>query len=359
MARTVNTPPYLPNPNVNGGQQIVGTVAAGDKGRSWEHLQRCVNSLYAHKWPCLVVDTHGAEEKWLGHGYPVGSSYKHFYKFPYPLSGLTPWLNGQIGVYLRGERNKEYLGAATSWQVNVLNAEDGSRNTLEVAGGSAGGSFLWHVGDFECIPGGSGDYGELDLYLETFGGSLGSDNYITSILIQPKIVLSGSELPAGMWGVPDTYPLFALDPALWGAAGDSAHAGMIATAGALLESIYRRRQPIFMSSSRSYAGGLEQLILAPTSSWAVLAKLRASELPAGSPGVSFLIYVEDSKVTGDGELRLTAGANQTTIPNASLSSGAWTSVAALNCEAGDVVTVEGHNIRLGTVMIFAREATLP
>jgi hypothetical protein len=258
-------------------------------------------------------------------------------------------------------RNLAFTGSGSRWQVNYLNAEDSSRNTVEVNGGAVGsgpgGAFVWKLGEAESFPSGVGPYGELDIYLEKFGGDLNASNCITSIMVLPKVVLSGSELPAGMWGTPNTYPLFALDPAVMGAALDSAHAGMIATAAALLENIYRRRQPTLLSVSRGWNGELEQRMWNGTSSYVIFAKIRASALLSGSPGVGFLIRVEDSKFSGDGTLRLTAGGNTTTIPNASLGTGTWTAWTALNCKPGDVVKVEGNHIKIGTIMIFGREAT--
>jgi hypothetical protein len=357
MARTVNTPPRLPNPSVNGGMQIVGEAAAGDKGRSWGHLLRAVNSLFAHKLPCLVVDTHASKESWLGYDYPTGSANKHHYRFPHPLHGLSHWAGGHIGVYLRGVRTVAHVGGTTSWVVNVLNGKTGGRTSHQVNGGAAGGAFLWHLGDFECIPGSSGALGDFDIYLETFGAALGFENWIDCLLIQPKVVLSGSELPLGVWGAPNGFPLYALDPDIWAGSQDSAHAAMIATAGALLENIYRRRQPVFMSSSNAWPGVREQRMWNNTSTWRTFAKLRASELLADSPGVSFLVFVEDAKFDGDAELRLTAGASAVTIPNASLGTGVWCPLTSLDCRAGDVVEVEGRHIKIGTVMIFGREAT--
>jgi hypothetical protein len=364
MSRTVTSPVPLPNPNVNGGMQIVGTSAGAEKGLDWARLQVAVNSLYASKIPCLVVDTHDPAWSWMGSSYNVGAGYKHFYRFPYPMGGLTPWLAGPVSVYLRGVRATPYAGGTTSWRVDILNAEDGSRNAVEVNGGLvgplAGNGFVWHAGDFDCIPGSTGDYGELDIFLETFGGALGSSNYITSLLIIPKVELSAGTLPAGLWGTPDTYPLFALDPALWGAALDSAHAGMIATCAALLEDMYRRRRPTFLSVSRAWGGGGLPLLRMwnNTATMALFAILRVSELLAGCPGVGFLIYVEDSKYAGDGTIKLTAGANTTTIPNVSLGTGTWCSYTTLNCKAGDVVKVEANHIKIGTIMVFGAEATL-
>lgn len=214
MARTVNTPPQLPNPNVQPGSRIVGTSAGSSQEKAWARLFACVNSLFANKVPSHV-DTHDADEGWLGYGYPTGSGNAARYRFPLPMVDLSPadYADGLVSVTIRGYRATAHVGASTSWVLAFRNAFDGSIDTYEVNGGTGGGSFTQTI-ELRAYESGATRTGDVQVYVDTFGGALGTGDHLTSIEVRPKMVPTGSELPLGIYkNAPPAVPMFALDPA--------------------------------------------------------------------------------------------------------------------------------------------------
>lgn len=361
MARTVNTPINVPR-EVTGGSRITGND--GGNPTSWQELAEAVNSCLNHKAPVLVCDTHGVGERWMGESYPVGTSYKHRYKFPTPYRALNN-ITYRASVWLRGCRPTAYAGASTTWEVSY--SVDGAASvTVEVnagAVGTGGGTeFVHKLADLALDY--TADFTTFDIWLKTFGASMGTDSAIYCLEI--RWYAGFSALPVGLYNLADYgVPMFGVDAALLDA-DYSLAAGLIQTMAAILEYCYERTMPMFVTSAASFnttSPYINQLMENATSTFEVFAQCRAW-LPPGSPGVSAWVYVIDSKNGGDSDIKLEAGGNS--ITDTSTSNDTWESANAgpptpylsVDCENGAIVTLSATHIKIGTIMIFARPAVL-
>jgi len=356
MARTVNTPINIPG-ECKGGGQIIGND--GGTRLSWQELAEAVNSCVNHKAPVLVCDTHCADERWMGQGYPTGTSYKHRYKFPTPYRGLNN-ITYRASVWLRGNRPTANAGASTTWEVSY-SVDGAAVVNAEVNAGNLDADFVWKLADLALDY--TADYTTFDIWLKTYGGSMGSDSAI--YCLEVRWYAGFSALPVGLYNLSDyPVPLFALDSAVLADADKPLSAGLIQVMAALLEFCYERAVPVLIASASSFNTTSPYINMAMGKSgtgYEVFAQCRAS-LPPGSPGISCWVYLIDAKVAGWCMIRLTAGANAIVTATNATNSGAWNQPTSpgttLACRNGDVVTLELDACDIGTIMIFALPAVL-
>lgn len=348
MARTVNTPINVPR-EVAGGARISGND--GGNPTSWQELAEAVNSCLNHKAPVLVCDTHGVGERWMGESYPVGTSYKHRYKFPTPYRALNN-ITYRASVWLRGNRPTANAGASTTWELSYA-VDGGATVNAEVNAGNLDTDFVWKLADLALDY--TADFTTFDIWLKTFGAAMGTDSAIYCLEI--RWYAGFSALPVGLYNLADYgVPMFGVDAALLDADWSLA-AGLIQTMAAILEYCYERPMPMFVASAASFnttSPYINQLLENATSTFEVFAQCRAW-IPPGSPGVQLWVYVIDSKYSGDSDIRLSASGN--TSLDTSTSNDTWETLS-VDCENGAVVLFEATHIKIGTVMIFARPATL-
>jgi hypothetical protein len=360
MARTAQAPPPMPVETAKGGSQIVGYHA--EMPDSWRRLLACVNSLLVRKAPVLVCDSHAADERWMGYQYPTGTSYKHFYKFPTPYADLNN-ITYRARIKARGVRTDAYGGGPTNWELSY-SVNGGSTVNAQVnagaVGSGAGNSFVWVIADVALDH--TQQFSTVDVWLKTFGGSMTTNNYIWCFEVEWYAEFSA--LPLGLYNASDFgKPLFALDVDIMGAADKGAHTGVFQTAAAICRYIYERVCSVFVSASKSWnttSPWVQMVMENSTATMRTFLQVRAL-IPPGSPGVTAWIYVEDSKYSGDSDIRLSAGAN--TVTDTLQSSNSWEGGLmpgglSLDCNPGDLIKIEATNIKIGTIMLMAQRAVL-
>lgn len=356
MARTVNTPINIPG-ECKGGGQIIGND--GGTRLSWQELAEAVNSCVNHKAPVLVCDTHAANERWMGQAYPIGTSYKHRYKFPTPYRGLNN-ITYRATVYLRGNRPTLHDSGLTSWELSYV-VNGGATVNVQVNAGAVDADFVWKLADLALDH--TTDDTTFDIWLKTYGGSMGSDSAI--YCLEVKWYAGFSALPVGLYNLSDyPAPLFALDSAVLADADKPLSAGLIQVMAALLEYCFERAVPVLIASAVSFNVTnpyISQPMTKSGAGYQIFAQCRAS-LPHGSPGISCWVYLIDAKVAGWCMIRLTAGGNSIVTAANATNSAAWNQPTSpstsLACRNGDVITLELDACEIGTIMIFALPAVL-
>lgn len=353
MARTVNTPINIPG-ECKGGGQIIGND--GGTRLSWQELAEAVNSVLNHKAPVLVCDTHPLADQWMGKSYPIGTSYKHRYKFPTPYRGLNQ-ITYRASVYLRGWRVTTFVGGTTSWEVDY-SVNGGTAVTTQVNGGVNGYDFVWKLADLALDH--TLDFTTFDIWLKTYGAAMDPASAI--YCLEVKWYADFSALPLGLYNLSDyPAPIFALDSEVLAGADRPLSSVLIQTMAAILEFCYSRAMPVFISSAIPYLGS-DSLMENATSTFMVFAQVRVI-LPAGCPGVQAWVYMINAKFGGWGNLRLSGGGDSiTTATNSTFSLG-WNPDPGeppliLDCASGSVITLEATNCEIGTIMIFARPSVL-
>jgi len=302
----------------------------------------------------LVCDTHCPDERWMGQSYPIGTSYKHRYKFPTPYRALNN-ITYRASVWLRGCRPTANADASTTWEVSYA-VDGGSTVTAEVNAGNLDADFVWKLADLALDY--TADFTTFDIWLKTFGAAMGTTSAI--YCLEVRWYAGFSALPVGLYNLADYgAPMFGVDAALTDADWSVA-AGLIQTMAAILEYCYERAMPMFISSAASFnttSPYINQL-MGTSGDYQVFAQFRAW-LPPGSPGVIVWVYLIDAKVSGWCNIRISGSGNTETTASNSTSSNAWnTTTNPLTCESGAVVTVELDHCDIGTIMVFARPAVL-
>lgn len=356
MARTVNTPINIPG-ECKGGGGIIGND--GGTRLSWQELAEAVNSCLNHKAPVLVCDTHAADERWMGQAYPIGTSYKHRYKFPTPYRGLNN-ITYRAVVYLRGNRPTANAGASTTWELSY-SVDGGATVNVEVNAGALDTDFVWKLADLALDY--TTDFTTFDIWVKTFGASMGTASAI--YCLEVKWYAGFSALPLGLYNLSDyPTPIFALDSAIMADADKPLSPALIQTMASILEFCYERAMPVFISSSKSRnttSPYINQLMNNATATFVVFAQVRVV-LPAGSPGVMCLVFGLDYKVSGTGTIRLSGGRghNGTLAPDSdnTMTNNTWADPLTVDCSSGDVIVFDATHCELDTIMIFARPAVL-